>query len=144
MEILSSKPDKDAINIQLSGSGLTYYGYTMLLHSKTILRFYFLKDDPNDNVSNLNATLNGNPLVQAEGFEGAEHFAYVEVKDIAAYDLNKAYTLSVDNTTLGSYSALTYIKDVLEDGSSDATLINTVTAMYRYHEAAVAYFPING
>ena len=130
-------PDKDAINSQLSGTGLTYYGYTMLLHSKTILRFYFQKETPDTDISGI--TLNGNT---AKNYN--DYFAYVEVEGIPAYELNNSYTLIVNGTTLGSYSALTYIKDVLENSPEDTTLCNTVTAMYRYHEAAVAYFPNNG
>ena len=83
-------------------------------------------------------------IIKEEAFKDAEYFAYVEVEDIAAFDLNKPYTLSVNGTDCGRYSALTYIKDVLEDDSSDFTLVNTVTAMYHCHQAAVAYFPNNG
>ncbi|MBQ3330215.1 MAG: starch-binding protein [Ruminococcus sp.] len=133
-------PDKDAINAQLSGSGLSYYGYTMLLHSKTILRFYFLKENPDDNVSKWNVTLNGNTLQQAEGFEGADYFAYVEAAGIPAYELDTAYDLCYNETSLGEYSALTYVKDVLTDNDADETLVNTVTAMYRYHKAALDWY----
>ena len=45
--INTSAPDKSTINAALEGSGFTYYGYTMLLHSNTKLRFYFQKDTPN-------------------------------------------------------------------------------------------------
>ena len=135
----AEKPNKEEINAKLAGTGLTYYGYTMLLHSKTKLRFYFLKDDPSVDISSVNLTLNGNALQNDADYP--DYFAYVEVSDIPAYELNQKYDLKLNGATIGSYSALTYVKDVLTGGDSDETLINTVTAMYRYHEAAVDYFP---
>lgn len=131
------KPDKDAINAQLTGTGLTYYGYTMLLHSKTSLRFYFLKDSPDTDFSGIHLTV-GDVTYNATNYN--DWFAYVEVESIPAYELSNAYTLSVNSTNLGTYSALTYVKDVLENSPEDTTLCNTVTAMYRYHKAAVTYF----
>ena len=68
---------------------------------------------------------------------------YVEVPSVPDYELNFSYKLNANGQSLGYYSALTYIKDVLTDEDSDATLVNTVTAMYRYHDAAVHYFNNN-
>ena len=135
------KPDKDAINAQLDGTGLTYYGYTMLLHTKTSLRFYFQKDKPDTDISGIHLSIGtGDDTVTFNAQNYNDRYAYVEVKEIPAYELNNAYTLSVNGEDLGSYSALTYVKDVLTDEISEETLVNTVTAMYRYHEAAFTYF----
>ena len=130
------KPDKDAINAALDGTGISYYGYTMLLHSKTTLRFYFEKESPETDITGI--TLAGHA---AKNYN--KKYAYVEVEGIPAYELNVTYDLVINNSTVGSYSALTYVKDVLTDETADAILVNTVTAMYRYHKAAVAYFPSN-
>ena len=130
-------PNKDSINSELNGTGLSYYGYTMLLHAKTTLRFYFVKAQSDTDISGIRLGDN-----TAKNYN--DRYAYVEVKGIPAYELNNAYTLTVNEKDLGSYSALTYVKDVLTDETSEETLINTVTAMYRYHEAAVAYFANNG
>ena len=132
-------PDKDAINAQLEGTGLTYYGYTMLLHSKTKLRFYFQKDSKDTDISGIQLT-RGGTAYNAQNYN--DWFCYVEVPEIPAYELNNAFTLSVNGTELGSYSALTYVKDVLTDNTlaEEDPLIYTVTAMYRYHQAAVTYF----
>ena len=135
------KPDKDAINAQLDGTGLTYYGYTMLLHTKTSLRFYFVKENPDTDISGIHLSIGtGDDTVTFNAQNYNDRYAYVEVKGIPAYELNNAYTLSVNGEDLGSYSALTYIKDVLTDEISEETSVNTVTAMYRYHEAAFTYF----
>ena len=137
-----SAPDKEWINAKLDGSGLTYYGYTMLLHSETKLRFYFIKDSKNTDISEIHLSRNG-VTYNAQNYNAK--YAYVEVPAIPAYELNYSYTLTVGDKNLGSYSALTYVKDVLTDNElkTDDPLVATVTAMYRYHEAAVAWFNNN-
>ena len=137
-------PDKDAINAELDGTGLTFYGYTMLLHTKTALRFYFLKDSPDTDISGIRLSFGtGDDTVTCDAQNYNERYAYVEAEDIPAYELNNAYTLTVNGKDLGSYSALSYVRSVLTDETADETPVDTVTAMYRYHEAAVAYFPMN-
>ena len=42
--------------------------------------------------------------------------------------------------TYNPFSALTYVKDVLQNDNGEQPLTNTVTAIYRYHEASVNYF----
>ncbi len=134
-------PDKSAINAQLTGTGLKYYGYTMLLYSKTTLRFYFLKNSPDTDITGIHLNIGtGENTVTYNAKTYDEHFAYVEVEGIPAYELDNAYTLSVNGIELGSYSVLTYVKDVLTDSAADQTLKDTVTAMYRYHKAAVDWF----
>ena len=118
----SPKPVKETLDSKLSGSGLTYYGYTMLLYSKTTLRFYFLKESPTTDISKL--SIGG---VAAKNYN--DYFAYVEVSNIASKNLSNAYTISYDGTSLGSYSPMTYVQDVLQNSPEDTTLCNTVTAM---------------
>ena len=130
------KPGKDAINSALDGSGLSYYGYTMLLYSKTTLRLYFVKASPTADISKL--SLGGNT---AENYN--DYYAYVEVDNIAANDLDRAYTFSYNGNSLGSYSPMNYVYDVLTNTPDNTTLCNTVTAMYRYNKAAIAYFSQN-
>lgn len=135
------KPDKESINTQLSETGLAYYGYTMLLNSKTTLRFCFVKETPDTDISGIHLSIGtGTHTVTCNAKNYNDRYAYVEAEGIPAYDLNKAYTLTVNGKDLGSYSALTYVKDVLTDETADETLAGTVTALYRYHEAAATYF----
>ena len=136
-------PDKDAINAQLEGTGLTYYGYTMLLHSETKLRFYFQKADPDTDITGIHLSITaGQNTVTYNAQNYNKKYAYVEVPAIPAYELNNVYTLTVGDKNLGSYSALTYVKDVLTDNelASDDPLVATATAIYRYHKAAVIWF----
>ena len=48
--------------------------------------------------------------------------------------------LTVGDVRMGAFSALTYVKDVLQNDNVEQPLTNTVTAIYRYHEASVNYF----
>ena len=44
------------------------------------------------------------------------------------------------NTTTFTYSAFTYMKNVLDNADAyDQTLVNLINAMYDYHQAAEAY-----
>ena len=140
------KPDKEAINAQLSGTGLTYYGYTMLLYTKTSLRFFFKKESKDMDISGIHLSIGtGSNKVTYNAKNYDDIYAYVEADGIPAYELNNVYSLSVGDKDLGSYSALTYVSDVLTKESVDETLADTVTALYRYHKAAVEYFSgING
>lgn len=141
-------PNKEAINSQLAQSGATsgytYYGYTMLRHSNTKLRFYFKKDSPDSHTYSIQLVkklegIDSSINYTVKDDENNSLFAYVEVPGIPAYELYYKFELRAGGK-LGSFSALSYIKDVLTDDSSDPVLVNTVTAMYRYHEAAVDWF----
>ena len=72
-------------------------------------------------------------------YNDSEKYAYVEYSDIAAKELSDPYQLSAATYT-ADVSALAYVKNVLSDDSADAQLKTTVTALYRYYEAAAAYF----
>lgn len=65
---------------------------------------------------------------------------YIEAGDISAFELGDCYELKFGDTTLGSFSALSYVKDVLQNNNGAQPITDTVTALYRYHEAAAAYF----
>ena len=115
----------------------------MLLHSETKLRFYFQKADPDTDITGIHLSITaGQNTVTYNAQNYNKKYAYVEVPAIPAYELNNVYTLTVGDKNLGSYSALTYVKDVLTDNelASDDPLVATATAMYRYHKAAVIWF----
>ncbi len=76
-------PDKATINAALEGSGFTYYGYTMLLHSNTKLRFYFQKDDPDPTYTTIQLAENrenAGKIYYAQSDN--DYFAYVEAPSI--------------------------------------------------------------
>ena len=126
-------PNKVNLNSALEGTGLEYYGYSLLLKTKTSLRFYFrVKGTPD--LSKL--SLGGESIVQRYNDE----FVYIQMVGIPANKLADIYLLQYGKMPLGNYSELSYAKDVLTDTSSDETITNTVTALYRYNEAAVTFF----
>ena len=62
----------------------------------------------------------------------------LEIENISAHQLGKAYAVKIGNYTL-NFSALSYANIVLNK-SGDANLINLLKALYLYNQAAVAYF----
>ena len=132
-------PSKDSIDSLLSGAGVSieYYGYSLILKTKTTLRFYFKKNGADTSQLAL-MNRNGINVGTAENYNNS--YCYIEVSDIAASRLSECYELKFGDTSLGSFSSLSYVKDVLLNDNGDQPITNTVTALYRYNEAAVTYF----
>ena len=128
-------PTKDSVD--LSKYGLSYYGGSLLLKSKTTLRFYF---EITDHEKYSAEDIRLGDITEVKPYKNGSKYVYIEAVGIAANDLDQKYALSVGDTTLGEYSVLSYVKDVLTDDDTDAPLTNTVTALYRYNEAAKAFF----
>ena len=130
--IMGSIPDK---SVDLSAYGVEYYGYSLLLKTKTNLRFYFrIKDRTKYDNSVFKL---GNV---SEVHDHGENYVYIELPDISAAELADRNMLTVGDVRMGAFSALTYVKDVLQNDNGEQPLTNTVTAIYRYHEASVNYF----
>nr|WP_316623916.1 leucine-rich repeat protein [uncultured Ruminococcus sp.] len=131
-------PKSGSFNEALSPYGVKYYGCSLLLRSKTTLRFYFEKTGTGEYSAD-NFKINGAPA-EVKNYQDGSRYVYIEITDIPSPDLDKAYDISVGNVTIGSVSPLSYVKDVLTDDSASADLINVITALYRYHEAAKILF----
>ena len=127
-------PDNAVFSTALEGTRLEYYGYSLLLKTKTALRFYFRTKADDPDLSSL--SLGGENIVQRYN----DKFVYIEMVGISAKDLENTMMLQYAGTPMGEYSALSYVKDVLTNASSDQTIIDTVTALYRYNKAAVMFF----
>ena len=71
------------------------------------------------------------------------NYYYIYLRNIRPQDLDEMYSFTVSdgtNTTTFTYSAFTYMKNVLDNAESyDQTLVNLINAMYDYHQAAEAY-----
>lgn len=136
----------DSINVAAPTFG-TYNGVSvtdvsLLLKSKTILRFYL---DVAEGTDLTGAT------VTADGVTGIsatidEQKRYVQIEGIAAKDLDKVYTLTLSTDSgdkVVTYSPLNYVKTVLgsEYGSAEYTNIrNVAKTLYLYNQAAKTYF----
>ena len=100
----------------IDGDADGYVGVSLVLKAATSVRLYF--DHPI-----AGGLLNGN-------------YYYVEVAGIGAADLNKNYTVTVENTTY-TFSVLSLAKRVLQ-GSYDAKFVNLMRNLVLYAEAADA------
>lgn len=138
--IAGAVPEKDSIRALLADKGIAYHGYSLILNTKTTLRFYFKKDGADyTQLALLNSAGANVGTVQEQNTDDC----YIEVGDIPAFGLGDCYELKFGDTTLGSFSALSYVKDVLQNNNGAQPITDTVTALYRYHEAAAAYFNHN-
>lgn len=123
-------------------NGVSVTDVSLLLKSKTILRFYL---DVAERTDLTGAT------VTADGVTGIsatidEQKRYVQIEGIAAKDLDKVYTLTLSTGSgdkVVTYSPLNYVKTVLgsEYGSTEYTNIrNVAKTLYLYNQAAKEYF----
>ncbi len=136
--IAGAVPEKDSIHALLADKGIAYHGYSLILNTKTTLRFYFKKDGADyTQLALLNSAGANVGTVQDQDTDDC----YIEVGDISAFELGDCYELKFGDTTLGSF--LSYVKDVLQNNNGAQPITDTVTALYRYHEAAAAYFNHN-
>ena len=115
----------------LSEYGVKYVGCTLMLQSKTTLRFYFKKttDEPT-----ATGTYYGSD--ELTPLEGQDNFLYLERTNIGVCDLDEESVLNISGQNLGSYSALSYVKAALASENTDDKLKRTVSALYNYYKAA--------
>ena len=80
-------------------------------------------------------------VTQVKPYKDGSKYVYIEMTGISATNLDTTYTLKVGENTLGSFSALSYVKDTLSETaeSGDTALRNVCTALYRYNKAADAF-----
>ena len=109
--------------------GVTFGGATLSLKSETTLSLYFNSDHE------ITLTCDG-AVFETESSGTSEYV--IRIRNIAAQDLNKTYTVYVDGVKAAEYSALAYC--CRAQNNSDAKLANTVKALYNYWLEAYAYF----
>ncbi len=116
-------------------TGVSYYGSSLILKSKTSLRFYF----DSAFTDSYTVTDSSNNAVAFNTGNSNGRF-YIEVPDIAAKDLDKAYTIAFGDYRITS-SALTYAYNALSyysDNAQKTALCNLVKSLYKYNTAAKA------
>ena len=106
---------------------------TLILETETTLRLYF----KSDNIENYTFKLDGTDVTLNTIAE--EGLYYVEISNISAKDLDTKHTLEINSECTLTFNALSYAYAVLKN-STDDNLCNVVKALYRYNEAANAYF----
>ena len=132
----------DASSTEVKGTGVSYYGASVILRSETRIRAYFRIEG---DAAGAKATVDGSPAELRH--YGSGSYYYVDVADIHAKDLGQIHTICVqlgDNSaTLSNYSAYSYAARVLNRAAADqadADLANAVRALWRYGQAAETYF----
>lgn len=118
-----------------------FEGSNLSLLSQTALRLWFTFG--NEAIADSAAfTCEGEPLTAVQ----SGSYYYAEITDIAAQDLDKAYTLTVSyggEALDVSFSVMAYCYDVLSRETTAArtqALKNTVAALYLYNAEANNYF----
>ena len=140
-------PDFSAITVAASyapgvtGSteGLTYFGSSLLLKGKTVIRHYFRLAD-GKSISDYQFKLGETVLTPAQ--YGESELWYVEITGIKSSELTTAYTVTVGSLTV-TYSAMSYAYTALTAEGVDDTLAATVKALVNYANAAKTYFAAN-
>ena len=112
-------------------AGVTYGGVTLSLKSETTLSVYFNSEtEPTLTCYDEGVTCD---------IENTDKHEYViRIRGIAAYDLDKQYTVYVNGQKAVEYNPLRYCFSA--QNNSDTKLANTVKALYLYWQAAQAYF----
>ncbi|MCR5128194.1 MAG: BspA family leucine-rich repeat surface protein [Lachnospiraceae bacterium] len=115
----------------------TYKGSSLLLRDQTSFRLYFESDD----TSALTITVGGESLPIRSG----KGMYYVEIKDIAAKDLDTMYDFTVSNgaeTATVHHGPMGYAYWALSS-SDNENLKYTMMALYQYNRSAENYFKNN-
>ncbi len=140
-------PDFSAITVAASyapsvtgsAEGLTYFGSSLLLKGKTVIRHYFRLAD-GKSISDYQFKL-GETVLTATQYKDTELY-FVEITGIKSSDLTTAYTVTVGDLTV-TYSAMSYAYTALTTEGVDDTLAATVKALVNYANAAKTYFAAN-
>lgn len=140
-------PDFSAITVAASyapsvtgsAEGLTYFGSSLLLKGKTVIRHYFRLAD-GKSISDYQFKL-GETVLTATQYKDTELY-FVEITGIKSSDLTTAYTVTVGDLTV-TYSAMSYAYTALTAEGVEDTLAATVKALVNYANAAKTYFAAN-
>ena len=127
-------PGDLTVQIQDELAVIDCYGVSLVLRSKTAVRFYFIAES----VDGLTFTVNGNDYTPVS----ANGKYYVEVADINPQALADELSMVVSdgtNSLTVSYSPVTYISRMYHKADASEQLKAVVKAMYGYHLAAKAY-----
>lgn len=106
--------------------GVTYYGSSLLLESKTVLRHYFKIEEG----------------VDAESYGFSEHkgmYYYYDDESFARNLVDPSWNFRFSDYTL-TYGPMSYAYTILTNHSDDKALVNLMESLYLYGKAASDYF----
>ena len=131
----------DTYTVATEGSlpaGVSVKGITLIFNSEITLRLYCVFDE-SVNASNIAVTVNGTAAKWQEKTIDGVKYRYVDCSGIAAADLGSVIAFKVGDCTI-SCSALSYANVILKNGTQNEMLINTLKALYLYHNACKTCF----
>lgn len=126
----------DPMAIDGAVNGISYYGASLLMQSKTAVRFYFTATD-SASLNGCTFTVNGNtysPIFKEDGLY------YVDIAGIAPQDLDESIEMVVSDGTDSlsvTYGPMNYIERMSVKGSENTKAI--ANALLGYYQAAEAY-----
>ena len=113
--------------------GLKLTEMTLILETETTLRLYF----KSDNIGNYTFRLDGADVTLNTIAE--EGLYYVEIANISAKDLDTMHTLEINGECTLTFNALSYAYATV-NADTNENICNVVKALYKYNDAANAYF----
>ncbi|MEE0266151.1 MAG: GLUG motif-containing protein [Acutalibacteraceae bacterium] len=111
--------------------GVSFYGATLSLKTKTEINLYFEISDDTD-ISTLDITVDNKPV---EVIKNSKYYQ-IKITDILAQNLSRMYNVKVGDLTV-NYGAFSYGN--LAMVTDKTALKNTIKALYAYHLAALDY-----
>ena len=131
----------DTYTVATEGSlpaGVSVKGITLIFNSEITLRLYCVFDESVP-ASDIAITVNGTVAEWQEKTIDGVKYRYVDCSGIAAADLGSVIDFKVGDCTV-SCSALSYANVILKNGTQNEMLINTLKALYLYHNACKTCF----
>ena len=119
-----------------SEDGLKLYGSSLLLKDKTTIRIYY--ELKSGSITDYTFKIDNEVVTPVQS--GNNGLYYVEVRDIAAQDLETSHTFSAGQLELSNFSALSHVYSVLNYAQSASENKNAMAALYLYWQAAEKYF----
>lgn len=116
----------------MENEGVTVTGATLLVRTVATIRIYF------ETEQSVVCKVDGNRVTAKAVGEEAPNLYYVGIDDIAAKDLDRAYTVEIGSYKI-VYSALSYVYTALK-GDNPIELQLLAQALYYYNRAANEYF----
>jgi len=136
-KILSEPSDLDNYKFNITGeqSGISYYGASLLLNSKTDIRFYFTVNDESV-LSQIDFTVDGVPVTPIK----KNGYYCVEVKNIAPQNNGISHTVTAGDLRIENYSVLSFINSANSWSGSEPEFKAVMYALYEYGKRAEQIF----
>lgn len=131
----------DTYTVATEGSlpeGVSVKGVTLIFNAEITLRLYCVFGE-SVNAGDIAVTVGGATAEWQEKTIDGVRYRYVDFSGIAAADLDSVIVFKIGDCTV-SCSALSYANVILKNGTQNETLINTLKALYLYHNACKTCF----